>query len=491
MVASGKTETPLTAVGPKGSGFHAETIVTRSVDEGTIYTDRLSRWDMRVRRFGCGFLTFALLLMPVLSTRADSQREIALSESTITLSGPWKFRTGDDLNWQAPSFDDQGWESVDLTPLPGANDGDVGLTGYVPGWTAKGHPGYDGFAWYRIHVSVLPPAGKTLALLGPWAVDSVYQVYANGKLLGSVGDFSGRTPTAYGNHYPKLIELPSEEAHGGPIVIAIRVWMGPWALAPGHGGIHIAPVIGEQGAITAQYRLQWLKIFEGYAVDAVPALLFVMLAVLVLCLIPVDRSERAYPWLTAALLLSAIQRGNQAFFFWWQIETVQGFVYLIVALVASLNLGAWMMAWRGWFKVDSPAWLPRLVSALTITLMLTQLMSRPWLFHGWPPHSVAIVARNTITYLRVGFLLAFIWIAYAGIRRTPREGCFALPAVMAIGAVLFTSELVAVHVPGIWFPWGVGLSLSECASVVFDVLLFVLLVRRLWSHAWLTASMPA
>jgi hypothetical protein len=77
---------------------------------------------------------------------------------------------------------------------------------------------------------------------------------------------------------------------------------------------------------------------------------------------------------------------------------------------------------------------------------------------------------------------------YAGVRRDPREGCFALPAVLAIGAVLFSSELVAVHVPGIWFPWGVGLSLSECASMVFDVLLFVLLMRRLWSYAPLTPT---
>jgi hypothetical protein len=46
-----------------------------------------------------------------------------------------------------------------------------------------------------------------------------------------------------------------------------------------------------------------------------------------------------------------------------------------------------------------------------------------------------------------------------------------------------------VHVPGIWFPWGVGLSLSERASVVFDVPLFILLVRRLWSYARLTPDL--
>ena len=439
---------------------------------------------MRVAQLGCGFFTIAALLLHVPEARSESQPAIVLSESTLTLNGPWKFRTGDDPGWSDPAFDDSGWENVDLTPQPGANDGDVGLTGYVPGWTARGHAGYHGYAWYRIHLSVVPPTGRVLALLGPWAVDSVYQVFVNATLLGGVGDFSGATPTAYGYHYPKLFALPSQQARGGALVIAIRVWMGAWALArPGNGGIHIAPAVGEREAITAAYRLQWLKILEGYAVDAVPALLFVLMALLVLCLLPWDRTDRAYPWLAAALLLSAVQRGNQAFFFWWQIETVQGFVYIILALVASLNLGAWIMAWRSWFKVDGPTWLPKLVAALTVVLILAQLLSRPWLFHGWPPHSLAAVARYLITCARLGLLLALAWVVCAGMRRNAREGCYALPAVLAIGAVLFSAELAAVHVPGIWFPWGVGLSLSECASVVFDVLLFILLVRRLWSYA--------
>jgi hypothetical protein len=425
----------------------------------------------------------AFLVVVVLAGSAHAAIPIALGESTVTLDGPWKFRTGDDLGWSQPVFEDSGWESVDLTPLPDANDGDVGLTGYVPGWTAKGHPGYQGYAWYRIHLDVAPPAGKALSLLGPWAVDSAYQVYVNGRLLGGVGDFSRGTPTAYGYHYPRLFALPSREARGGAMVIAIRVWMGPWALTPGNGGIHIAPVIGEREPIASEYHLQWLKIFEGYAVDAVPALLFVLMAVLVLCLLPFDASDGAYAWLAAALMLSAIQRGNQAFFFWWQIETVQFFVYVILGLIASSSLGAWIMAWRSWFKVDRPVWLPQLVAVLTVVLILAELLSHPWLFHGWLPHSVARVARYLVTCVRLAFLLALTWIVCVGVIRNAREGWYALPAVLAIGAVLFSAELAAVRVPGIWFPWGVGLSLSECASVVFDVLLFVLLVRRLRSYA--------
>ena len=62
----------------------------------------------------------------------------------VQLNGPWKFHVGDNAKWAAPDFDDSNWETVDLTPPAGAHDSDVGLSGYVPGWAARGHPGYTG-----------------------------------------------------------------------------------------------------------------------------------------------------------------------------------------------------------------------------------------------------------------------------------------------------------------------------------------------------------
>jgi hypothetical protein len=405
-----------------------------------------------------------------------------LGRSAMSLDGPWKFHTGDDPRWADPGFDDSSWEGMDLGAAPDANDGDVGITPYTAGWGAKGHPDYHGYAWYRIRVAVTPPAGEALALLGPWAVDSVYQVYANGTLLGGVGDFSGTTPTAYGTHYPKSFALPPAMAHGGPMVLAIRVWSGTWTGADG-GGIHVAPVIGTQDAIGAQYRMQWLKIIEGYAVDAVPALAFFLMAVMVLSLLLVDRGNRAYPWLAAALLLSGIQRGNQAFFFWCQIETIQEFVYVITVLVGSLNLGAWVMAWRAWFKVERPLWLPRVVAVLTLALIAAQVLGYSRVLGSISlPHWASMAVHELILGLRWAFLLTFMLVATQGVRGQGREGWYTLPVVLAIGAVVFAAELSMLHVPGIWFPYGVGVSLSEYMSVVFDVLLFGLLLRRLWSY---------
>src|SRR5215831_11831375 len=81
----------------------------------------------------------------------------ALRAAATLLDGSWRFHTGDDPHWADANIDDSGWETVDMTALPGSHDGDVGLPDYVGGWRAHGHPGYHGYAWYRRGVAV--PAG--------------------------------------------------------------------------------------------------------------------------------------------------------------------------------------------------------------------------------------------------------------------------------------------------------------------------------------------
>jgi hypothetical protein len=107
------------------------------------------------------------------------------------LTGPWKFHVG-------------------------AHDADVGLTGYVPGWTARGHAAYSGYAWYRITVSRTAVPGERLALLGPPDVDDAYQAFVDGHLVGSDGDFSTPTPVVY-SIQPRMFAVPRPP---GTVVVA-------------------------------------------------------------------------------------------------------------------------------------------------------------------------------------------------------------------------------------------------------------------------------
>jgi hypothetical protein len=49
-----------------------------------------------------------------------------------------------------------------------------------------------------------------------------------------------------------------------------------------------------------------------------------------------------------------------------------------------------------------------------------------------------------------------------------------------VGSIgVFSRELSQLGVPGIWFPYGVGLSRSECANAAFGVMLLIYLPQRL------------
>ena len=54
----------------------------------------------------------------------------------MPLGGLWEFRTGDDLKWASPDYDDSAWERLRVDR----------------GYGQQAHKGYTGFDWYRRHI---------------------------------------------------------------------------------------------------------------------------------------------------------------------------------------------------------------------------------------------------------------------------------------------------------------------------------------------------
>jgi hypothetical protein len=67
-----------------------------------------------------------------------------------------------------------------------------GFTNYVRGWMGRGHAGHWGYACTGSE-SALP--GEELALGGPEDVDDAYQLFGDGKLVGTFGKFAGGRPS--------------------------------------------------------------------------------------------------------------------------------------------------------------------------------------------------------------------------------------------------------------------------------------------------------
>src|ERR1700731_1052297 len=62
----------------------------------------------------------------------DATIHVILGESSVELTGPWRFHTGDDMAWVQPKFKDSGWDTVDLSPPFGSADASLGTSGYIP-----------------------------------------------------------------------------------------------------------------------------------------------------------------------------------------------------------------------------------------------------------------------------------------------------------------------------------------------------------------------
>ena len=203
---------------------------------------------------------------------AQDITRVTLGQSVVPLYGPWRFTVGDSPIdpathaplWAEPGFDDSQWEKIDLNPKAGALDPVTGSSGYVKGWTARGHPGHWGYGWYRIRVQVAAQPGEPLALAGPPDVDDAYQFFSDGILAGSFGRFSGRHPAIYYSQ-PMMFHLPQAAAvdpSQPPVrVLAFRLWMAPMTLVlgPDAGGLHKAPLLGTASAVSTGYQLGWVE----------------------------------------------------------------------------------------------------------------------------------------------------------------------------------------------------------------------------------------
>jgi hypothetical protein len=393
-------------------------------------------------------------------------------------------KTGQPL-WIEPSFDDSNWETVNLIDRNGAVDPVTGLTGFVPGWTVRGHAGYWGYAWYRLVVHVKARPGEKLALTGPSDVDDVYQVFANGQLLGQFGDFSTRTPTAYYTQ-PMMFSLHQQGDDGAgntsfsTQVLAFRVFMLPSTLeeAADVGGFHTAPVLGEAATVAADYQMSWLELIRGYAVSAAQIPLFGLMALLAFTLILFDRTDSVYLWMGGIFLLQSALSALSLAGSWTQQISILESQLLTDGLLTALIFAGWAMVWWVWFGRQRPAWTPRAAAGLALIYFITIVIGQE-MFSGLVPHRVAAVFLTASVLVRLLFLAMQLWIVAWGIRRQGLEGYMVLPAVLLWGVQTFSTELLLLHVPLRWETFGLSIRLSQISNLLLALVVGLLLLRRL------------
>ena len=185
---------------------------------------------------------------------------------------PWVIRRIDPTThtplWADPGFDDSKWETVDLTPR-GASRSSAGFSNYVKGWTARGHAGHWGYAWYRIRVQVAAMPGEELALAGSADVDDAYQFFSHGssdrqlrQLYRQPADVllhpARDVQPAAGACCPTVRILRPGAVFSGLDVALLRL-----STESDVGGFHTAPLLGNANAVSAGYQLDWLQLMRA------------------------------------------------------------------------------------------------------------------------------------------------------------------------------------------------------------------------------------
>jgi hypothetical protein len=267
--------------------------------------------------------------------------------------------------------------------------------------------------------------------------------------------------------------LPDSIRKKKTITIAFRVWVSAATLRQGAdlGGIHIAPELGRKSDIEVKYKFRWRQTIKGYIVEVAEFAIFILLAVIIAML---RKPVKQHKWFIIALILLGLVRANQAFYYWLQVETTHEIDIITTVILMPLVLGSWLMAWRGWFKLTRPVWIPPVILVLTFVYMCAQFLRLPWLPDAIPHDAFQAISN----YTRLLFALLLALIICLGIRQQGKQGWLFLPAVLLISTGLFAQELSELHIQGIWFPYGVGVSRTQYAYAAFSAVMFGLLIYQ-------------
>ena len=403
-------------------------------------------------------VTFAVVIADLASGgRPDPP---SLRAAATLLDGPWRFHIGDDLRWADPNTDDSGWETVNMTAPPGSHDGDVGLPDYVSGWMAHGHPGYHGYAWYRRTVTV--PAGHaSWDILGPTLVEDGYEIYWNGQRLGGSGRL-GPAPRVVGTR-PLLFALPADAA-GTRGLLAVRAYKLPgFGGSAEGGGMHSAPILAPRPISEKLHHVQWQRTIAGYIVEVVEPI--IMLAVIGLALGIRSRSshEGFLIFASIALAFMAARRLNNAIVAWTDLMDLTTYAWLASVMWVPV-VAAWTLAWnrwclRPWRSIDAAA------AALAVAGIMGALL-----------HSPSVTSGS-----RLGSITLFAVIG----ARIVLSGPMRVGATVTAGSILlalFGGELLdPIGVPGIWFPFDIGVSRTQYVYAIAIPLVAFLIARTLHS----------
>jgi stage II sporulation SpoE-like protein len=411
---------------------------------------------------GKSHLLGAVLLM--LSASAASAQTFSLitgSNSAISLSGLWRFHTGDNPAWADPNFDDSQW------PLIHSGDS----------WTEQGYPAFNGYAWYRFKLEV-PSNGGPVDLLLTGFVNG-YQVYADGNLIGSAGSaVATRDPVAQSP--ATTFRLPESVKGAQSIEIALRVWTyQPLASWSGAGSVEEGSAAGDPNLISALLRSDRWDLLLYFVNEYAGGLFAGLVGLAILALFLLRTYDKEYLWFSILLLAQfaslpfhiMMNLGSLPFPLWYLLAEA----FEALGAVAAMTFFSIILHRRRSF-----VWW-------TILLLLgTSPLSVALMYLQWAKVGVAFAIEAACIAPAYAWVIAVLLLGT--IRRDVSARLLVAPVTLFYGLDLFdfVSRIVwqlsgSRSLPTIdatLIRWPFPTSLEDVVEFVFILALLIFLVRR-------------
>ncbi len=307
----------------------------------------------------------------------------------VSLTGDWRFQSGDDLAWAAPGFDDSHWP---FHALPHR----------VP---KSEMPDPLGFFWYRLTLALPASAAAPEAASHHVGVQigkilSAYELYAGGQLIGGVGKMPPHAQANYDR--VRVFAIPATAVSPeGKLVLALRVW----------GGSELSARMWGEGPHEGAFRLgHYNDVLEASLLDELPVVamcvLFTGFGLYHLYLFRRNRQLRTYLWyglLALDVSVYTFLSSQLRYHLDWPFELYEKIefaaIYLVPALfiqmllsLLALPVGLLLRLYQGCFVVFSllALWLPGM-EILYRTLLVWEFLCLPVLL--WVPWVIVRAAR--------------------------------------------------------------------------------------------------
>jgi hypothetical protein len=207
--------------------------------------------------------------------------------------------------------------------------------------------------------------------------------------------------------------------------------------------------------------VQWQRTIAGYIVEVIEPI--AMLGLIGLALGYRSRSSHAsfLSFASIAIALMAARRLNNAIVAWTDLMDLATYAWLASAMWVP-TVACWTFAWNRWCQ---PPW--RRIDVLAAVLTMAGII-------GAMNHSTNLTRGS-----RLGSIALFVVIGARIVRRGPMR-ILALVTLVTTAAALFGGELLdTIGIPGIWFPFNIGVSRTQYVYAIVIPLLAFLMVKTL------------